>query len=426
MRRGSTSRSHTSSGSGRPCSGTRISRSRSTPAPVGGWRSTPCQERLEAGERALVGRLDLGPQRGQRGAPQPAQDLGVAPLARRPARAQLAAHQVPALLEPLQHRRQVEPVAVTQLAGLERPVGARVAAHEPLHRVRDVGDERLRQPGRRHGAQRVAVEPGVLGRDPALLAAHAQLDRPPLTAQLVQPRLRRPAQLRLVERQIAHAPQHVVDAVDRVRARAIGQPLQVRLDGLQRARVDQLAQLLLAEQLAQQLAIQRQRGGAPLGVGLVALVHVGRDVVEQQRGRERRRGLRLDLDQRQLAPVQLRQQVVQARGGRARRAGPRGRSRARSGTARSGARPPAATATSAAAATAASAAPDRRAGSAARGPRSRGSGRRTARCRPARPRRGPRARPARSSRAPRRAASSASGRWTMMPSSDQIASDSRP
>ena len=79
-----------------------------------------------------------------------------------------------------------------------------------------------------------------------------------------------------------------------------------------RADVDELAQLLLAEQLAQQLAVERQRGGAPLGVGLVALVHVRRDVVEQQRGGERRGGRRLDLHERQLARVQPAQQLLQA------------------------------------------------------------------------------------------------------------------
>ena len=385
MRRGSTSRSHTSSGSARPWSGTSTSRSRSTPAPPGGWRSTPCQRRLEACERALVGGLDLGPQRGQRRAAQAAQHLGVAPLALRAAGAQLAAHEVAGLLEPLEHRREVEAVALAQRAGLERAVGAGVAAHEPLHRVRHVGDERLRQAGRRDGAERVAVQAGVLGRDPALLAADAQLDRAPLAAQLLEPRARAAALLGLVEREVADAAQHVVQRVDAVGARAVREPLQVGLDGLQRARVDQLAQLLLAEQLAQQLAVQRQRGGAALGVGLVALVHVRRDVVEQQRARERGGGRRLDLDEAQLAPVQLGQQVVQARAGRARRAGPRGRSRARSGTARSGARPRAATATSAAAATAACACRDRRAGSAARGRRSRGSGRRTAREPPSSP-----------------------------------------
>ena len=80
----------------------------------------------------------------------------------------------------------------------------------------------------------------------------------------------------------------------------------------ERTGIDQLAQLLLAEQLAQQVAIERQRGRAALGVGRVALVHVGGDVVEQQRGGERRGGRRLDLDERYLACVQRAQQRLQA------------------------------------------------------------------------------------------------------------------
>ena len=67
----------------------------------------------------------------------------------------------------------------------------------------------------------------------------------------------------------------------------LGAMLKVVFDPLERSRVDQLAQLLLAEQLTQQVAVERQRGGPALGVGRVALVHVGGDVVEQQRGRKR-------------------------------------------------------------------------------------------------------------------------------------------
>ena len=103
--------------------------------------------------------------------------------------------------------------------------------------------------------------------------------------------------------------------------------LEVGLERLERAGVDQLAQLLLAEQLAQQLAVERERGGAALGVRRVALVHVGGDVVEQQRGGERRGARRLDLDERDLAPRERAQQRLAGPGGRARRAGTRGRSR---------------------------------------------------------------------------------------------------
>ncbi len=89
-------------------------------------------------------------------------------------------------------------------------------------------------------------------------------------------------------------------------AAMLGEELQVGLDRGERARVDQIAQLLLSEQLTQQLAVERQRGCAPLGVRRVALVHVGGDVVEQQRGGERRGARGLDLDQRDLPPRRVR------------------------------------------------------------------------------------------------------------------------
>ncbi len=114
------------------------------------------------------------------------------------------------------------------------------------------------------------------------------------------------------QREVAHPPQHVVQLVAPGGARHLRTVLQVFLHTRERARVDQLAQLLLAEQLAQQLAVERQRRRATLGDGRVALVHVRGDVVEQQRGGERRRGLRLDLHERDLARGQAAQQLLQA------------------------------------------------------------------------------------------------------------------
>ena len=174
----------------------------------------------------------------------------------------------------------------------------------------------LGQAAGRHDAEGVAVQAGVVGGDPALLAGHADADRAPLAGQGLEHRrgvqLGQHARPRLVGRQVADAAQHVGQRVARGRLRARRAVLQVGLDLLERARVDQVAQLLLAQQLAQQVAVQRQGGGAALGVGRVALVHVGRDVVEQQRRRVRRGGRRLDLDQRQLAAVQRGQQLLQA------------------------------------------------------------------------------------------------------------------
>ena len=63
----------------------------------------------------------------------------------------------------------------------------------------------------------------------------------------------------------------------------------------------------------QQVAVERQRRRAPLGVGRVALVHVGGHVVEQERRGERRGARGLRLDQRHLARVQAAQQLREAR-----------------------------------------------------------------------------------------------------------------
>ena len=108
--------------------------------------------------------------------------------------------------------------------------------------------------------------------------------------------------------EVAAQPQLVVQLVRVARSAA-----QLRLDLLERAGVEQLAQLLLSEQLAQQVAVERERLRAPLGRRRVVLVHVGRDVVEEQRGRERRRALRLDVDEVELAGLQAAQDPLQRR-----------------------------------------------------------------------------------------------------------------
>ena len=133
----------------------------------------------ERRQRALVGRLDLLAQRRERGAPQAPQDLGVTPLrlARTAAGPQLAANDLPVALQPLQDRSRIDLVARAQLVGRERPVRACIARCERRERIGHVGDERLGQPARRDRAERVAVQAGVVGGDPALLAADPQRDR---------------------------------------------------------------------------------------------------------------------------------------------------------------------------------------------------------------------------------------------------------
>ena len=384
--------------------------------------------RVEARQRALVGGLDLLAQRGQRGAPQPPQHLGVAPLALGAARAQLAAHELarraPAPRAPASKSSAVAgpQLATTRTGRACAPSGGRGAPARPARRPRNAA-----------------------GRPPGGTAPSASRYRPASSAAIqraspAEPdRDRAAVGLQLVD-EVAASSASSSSAVVRSPTRrstscsASADSARVRSDSrcrsastvLQRVRVDQVAQLLLAEQLAQQVAVQRQRGGAALGVGRVALVHVRRDVVEQQRRGERRRGRRLDLDHASARASAAWSAAPSGPAGRARRAGTRGRSRARSGTARSAWRPRAASATSAAAATAACAGRGRRAGSAARGRRSRGSGRRTARDPPSSPTTRSSSRSGSISTSSAPGGSSASGRWTMIPSSDQIASDSRP
>jgi hypothetical protein len=193
-------------------------------------------------------------------------------------------------------------------------VRARVAADDAPQRLLDGLYEDLGQPARRHGAERIAVETCVLCGDPAVLAADPHRHGAPLASQLVEHPVGghalEAALLRLLGGQVADRPQHVVEAVCVRGAHWVGQALEVGLDLGQRVGVDQVAQLLLAEQLAEQIAVERQCRRAPLGVRRVALVHVGRDVVEQERRGERRGARRLHLDERDLAAMQPPEQIV--------------------------------------------------------------------------------------------------------------------
>ena len=140
----------------------------------------------EAGERALVGGLDLLAQHGERRTAQAPQHLGMAPLAFAAAGPQLAADELAGALELAQRGGRVDAVAGAQLVRRERSVRLRVAAREPGERVGNVLQERRRQPAGGRDAERVAVEPGIGSVDQALLAGEANLDRPPLSNELLE------------------------------------------------------------------------------------------------------------------------------------------------------------------------------------------------------------------------------------------------
>ena len=165
--------------------------------------------------------------------------------------------------------------------------------------------------------------PGVLGRAGPLLAGDGDVEGPPLGDELIDPVLDGcaldGAQTELVERQRTEQPQQVVHLVGVAGAPAVDQALQLELEVGQDVGVDELAQLLGAEQVAQQVAVERERRGPPLGERGVALVHVDGDPAEQQRLGERRRALAVDRDEADLAAAQVAQHLGAAPAGRTRR-----------------------------------------------------------------------------------------------------------
>ena len=121
------------------------------------------------------------------------------------------------------------------------------------------------------------------------------------------------AQIDLGGGQVADSAQHVVQLVAAARSSPVGQVLQVQLDIGQHAGIEQLAQLLGAEQVAQQVAVERQSSGPPFGERRVALVHVGGDPVEQQALGHRAGSRRIDADDAHGATAQLAEDVAQRR-----------------------------------------------------------------------------------------------------------------
>ena len=253
------------------------------------WRD-PLPGGEEPGERDRVDGLDLAPQLRERPAPEQAEDLGIAVLALGATGPELAGEQRARVDQPVERvlddaRRQAP--AARRLRPEERPVRPGPAGEQPVERPDDRPEERLRHAGRRTRPDPVAVARDVLHRDPALLATdprtHGAAGRRELgqVDRRLDPAADGP-RAGLVRREVAESPQEVVDLVGVRRVALVGERLEAELEVREGVRVEQLAQLLLAQQLAQEVAVKGQRLGAALGERGVAVVHVRRHVVEQQ------------------------------------------------------------------------------------------------------------------------------------------------
>ena len=177
---------------------------------------------------------------------------------------------------------------------------AGVAGDEVDGRRVDRLRERVGQAERDGHTQRVTQAPRVLGSDEPLGTGDARTVRAARAQQLGEPGVdlvAAPPAARhdLVAREVAEHPEQVVHLVDVAGPALVDEALQLELQVGERVGVDEVAQLVAAEQLGQQLTVERERRGAPLGERGVALVDRPGHVVEQQRRGERRRLLTVHL-----------------------------------------------------------------------------------------------------------------------------------
>ena len=249
--------------------------------------------RQEGGQGARRDGLDLLAQGGQRAAAQSAQHLGVAPLGGgvplglgvASGRPELALDQAAGRGEALQGAGDhgcAQAVAGAGLGGGERAVGAGVPGQQVAQRVLDRLGEGLGDADRQRGAECVAQPSRVLDRGPALLAGDPDLDHPAGGLQFQGPQRlgATGGQLGLGER--TEQAQRVGDALGVLDPALGGEALELGLQLGEHLRVEQFAQLGLAEELGQQPGVEREGGGPAFGERGVALVEELGDVAEQQ------------------------------------------------------------------------------------------------------------------------------------------------
>ena len=173
----------------------------------------------EASQCVLFNRFDFATQPGERFAPNLAQDFRVAPLAMQPAGTE-AAFEYPAFYCELAKRvfndRVIEGEAVSYLPQRKRAMGARVAANEFKHRLRNRLDQRNGQAGRKRNPESIAVAGRVLHSNKAALSSDAQLkqsSRAQKTVKQFEHCSVDNAPGKFFARQIAQAKKQVVDAI---------------------------------------------------------------------------------------------------------------------------------------------------------------------------------------------------------------------
>ena len=230
------------------------------PRPGGGVDALPLGEELTEDEGLDGGNL-LAELR-ERAPLQSPEHGRIAPLGLVSVGADLSTHDLAARLERAQHgldlgRRHAE--TTRRVVGEEGAVGAREAPDEPGEGVVHGLEDAVGEPGRRHDAESVAVSSRVGDGDVAMLAGDADPGDAALRVQPFEPRshgLGRPLG-ELVLAEIADAAEEVLELVGAPRAIAVGAAGELLFQLGEDLGVDQVAELRLPEELAEQVARSR-------------------------------------------------------------------------------------------------------------------------------------------------------------------------
>src|SRR5437867_2569684 len=139
-----------------------------------------------------------------------------------------------------------EPVALRDLFGGERAMGARVAMDEIAERVADRGQECGGNARRQRGAERVAIAARVFDGDVAWRAGDDDREHPPLAYENLDRSRdiggRRPLR-ELIAREVTKTEEEIVHAVGRAGPKALVEALELTLELREDRGVEQLAQL---------------------------------------------------------------------------------------------------------------------------------------------------------------------------------------
>ena len=134
--------------------------------------------REEARQRVLLNWFHFAAQLGQRLAANLPQNLRVAPLAMKASGTKSALKHA-ALVRKLPQRIfdgfGIQRKSFRSLAQRERPVRARITAHQFEHRVRHRLEQRSRQTRRQRNSKAIAIARGIFGGNQPLFAGDAQL-----------------------------------------------------------------------------------------------------------------------------------------------------------------------------------------------------------------------------------------------------------